>query len=332
MLNSNVYVGMSADILHSGHMNILREASKLGKVTVGLLTDHAISTYKKMPIMAFEDRKSVIAGIKYVSEVVPQETHDYTENLRKLKPSIVVHGDDWKTGIQKDIREKVIKVLQEWDGELIEIPYTEGVSSSIYKSKVKKNLTTDERRQSLVKAINNKDTLIFLDIHNALSGIVIENTRVIDSGVEYEFDGMWASSLTDSTAKGKPDIEAVDTTSRINTINEIIEVTSKPIIYDGDTGGKPEHFIYTVKNLERIGVSAVVIEDKVGLKKNSLFGDTANQKQDSIKNFLTSCSSDILIASSVLSLKFLIAILISVSVGLFFFLFLPLELLILEKP
>tara|TARA_Y100000389_G_scaffold149126_2_gene148378 strand:+ start:4060 stop:5355 length:1296 start_codon:yes stop_codon:yes gene_type:complete len=285
MLNSNVYVGMSADILHSGHMNILREASKLGKVTVGLLTDHAISTYKKMPIMAFEDRKSVIAGIKYVSEVVPQETHDYTENLRKLKPSIVVHGDDWKTGIQKDIREKVIKVLQEWDGELIEIPYTEGVSSSIYKSKVKKNLTTDERRQSLVKAINNKDTLIFLDIHNALSGIVIENTRVVDSGVEYEFDGMWASSLTDSTAKGKPDIEAVDTTSRINTINEIIEVTSKPIIYDGDTGGKPEHFIYTVKNLERIGVSAVVIEDKVGLKKNSLFGDTANQKQDSIENF-----------------------------------------------
>ncbi len=276
---------MSADILHPGHINILKVASSYGEVTVGLLTDQAIASYKKIPLMSYEERYEIIEGIKYISKIVKQDTLDYTDNLMKLKPDYVVHGDDWTTGIQKNVRQKVIDILKSWDGELVEVPYTEGISSSSIKEKLGKKITTEERRKSFRNSLNIKDTLTFLDIHNALSAIVIENTKVEKNGLSYEFDGMWASSLTDSTAKGKPDIEAVDTTSRLNTLNEIMEVSSKPIIYDGDTGGKPEHFVYTVQNLERLGVSAVVIEDKKGLKKNSLFGTAVPQEQDSIENF-----------------------------------------------
>ncbi len=285
MKKHKVYVGMSADVIHPGHMNILKIASTYGDVVVGLLTDQAISSYKKIPLMNYEERYSVVECIKYVSEVMKQDTLDYTKNLEKLKPKYVVHGDDWTTGIQKNTRNKVIESLKKWDGELIEVPYTKGVSSSELKNVLTKKITTEERRASLRSAINKKDTLIFLDIHNALSALVVENTKVQIDGKEMEYDGMWASSLTDSTAKGKPDIEAVDTTSRLNTLNEVMEVTSKPVIYDGDTGGKPEHFIYTVQSLERLGVSSVVIEDKKGLKKNSLFGTEVNQEQDSIESF-----------------------------------------------
>ena len=280
-----VYVGMSADIIHPGHMNILKTADSYGDVIVGLLTDKAIASYKKIPIMNFEERKNVIESIKYVSKVVKQETLDYTENLEKIKPNFVVHGDDWSTGIQKNTRKKVIDTLNKWNGELIEVPYTEGISSSSLKTKLKSTVTTEERRKSLRNLLNSKDTISFLDIHNALSAIVIENTSVKIKSYNREFDGMWASSLTDSTSKGKPDIEAVDTSSRLNTLNEVMEVTTKPIIYDGDTGGKPEHFTYTVQSLERLGVSAVVIEDKKGLKKNSLFGTEVKQEQDSIESF-----------------------------------------------
>ena len=276
---------MSADILHPGHINILKIASSYGEVTVGLLTDQAIASYKKIPVMSYEERYEIINGIKYVSKIVMQDTLDYTDNLMKLKPDYVVHGDDWTTGIQKNVRQKVIDILNSWGGELVEVPYTEGISSSSIKEKLGKKITTEDRRKSFRNSLNIKDTLTFLDIHNALSAIVIENTKVEKNGLNYEFDGMWASSLTDSTAKGKPDIEAVDTTSRLNTLNEIMEVSSKPIIYDGDTGGKPEHFVYTVQNLERLGISAVVIEDKKGLKKNSLFGTDVPQEQDSIENF-----------------------------------------------
>jgi len=280
-----VYVGMSADIIHPGHINILKEASKLGKVTVGLLNDNAISSYKKIPYMSFEQRRAVIEGIKYVSETVEQKTLDYTDNLKLIKPHYVVHGDDWKIGIQSPIRQKVINVLKDWGGELIEIPYTEGISSTGIKNNIKENITTEQRRGMLRRLLNSKNTLRFLDIHNALSGIVIENAFFNEGGKTLEFDGMWGSSLTDSTAKGKPDIEAVDTTSRLITLNEILEVTTKPIIYDGDTGGKPEHLVFTVKNLERIGVSAIVIEDKKGLKKNSLFGNDVFQEQEDIEVF-----------------------------------------------
>ena len=276
---------MSADIIHPGHMNILKKASEYGQVTVGLLTDRAIATYKKVPLMNYEERFKVIEGIKYVNNVVKQETLDYSTNLRNLKPKYVVHGDDWTTGVQKETREKVLEVLKEWGGELIEVPYTEGISSSGLKNKLDKTITTEDRRKSLKKALGIKETLTFLDIHNALSGIIVENAIYKKNDVSFQFDGMWASSLTDSTAKGKPDIEAVDTTSRLNTLNEVMEVTTKPIIYDGDTGGKPEHFTYTVQNLERLGISAVVIEDKKGLKKNSLFGTEVKQEQDSIESF-----------------------------------------------
>lgn len=276
---------MSADIIHPGHMNILKEASSYGEVIVGLLTDQAIASYKKIPLMSYEERFSIIDGIKYVSKIVKQDTLDYTNNLMDIKPKYVVHGDDWTTGIQKNVRKEVIEVLKGWDGELVEVPYTKGVSSTSVREKLGNKITTEERRKSLRNALNVKDTLTFLDIHNSLSAIVIENVSVEKSGINYEFDGMWASSLTDSTAKGKPDIEAVDTSSRLVTLNEIMEVSTKPIIYDGDTGGKPEHFLYTVQNLERLGISSVVIEDKKGLKKNSLFGNDVPQEQESIEKF-----------------------------------------------
>ena len=276
---------MSADIIHPGHMNILKEASSYGEVIVGLLTDQAIASYKKIPLMSYEERLSVIDGIKYVSKIVKQDTLDYTNNLMDIKPKYVVHGDDWTTGIQKNVRKEVIEVLKGWEGELVEVPYTKGVSSTSVREKLGNKITTEERRKSLRNALNVKDTLTFLDIHNSLSAIVIENVSVEKNGINYEFDGMWASSLTDSTAKGKPDIEAVDTSSRLVTLNEIMEVSTKPIIYDGDTGGKPEHFVYTVQNLERLGISSVVIEDKKGLKKNSLFGNDVPQEQESIEKF-----------------------------------------------
>ena len=276
---------MSADLIHPGHMNILKVANSYGDVIVGLLTDQAISTYKKLPIMNYDDRFQVISNIKFVNKVIEQRTLDYTENLKKLKPNFVVHGDDWTTGIQKNIRKRVIEVLKEWGGELIEVPYTEGISSTSIKSQLDKSITTEDRRKSLRNMLHIKDTLTFLDIHNALSAIIVENASIEIDNKQIEFDGMWASSLTDSTAKGKPDIEAVDTTSRLNTLNEVMEVTTKPIIYDGDTGGKPEHFIYTVQNLERLGISSVVIEDKKGLKKNSLFGTDVPQEQENVDKF-----------------------------------------------
>ena len=284
---SLVYVGMSADLVHPGHLNILREAQKYGEVVVGLLTDEAIASYKRIPHMEFEMRKEVIENLKGVSRVVPQHTLDYVPNLRELKPDYVVHGDDWKEGVQQKTRQAVIDALAEWGGELIEVPYTKGISSTKLNKALKDIGTTPEiRLKSLRRMLKVKPLVRFLDIHNALSGLIIENTHIIDeNGKRREFDGMWGSSLTDSTAKGKPDIEAVDVSARMTTLNEVLEVTTKPIIYDADTGGQPEHFAFTVKTLERLGVSAAIIEDKTGLKKNSLFGTDVPQTQDSIENF-----------------------------------------------
>lgn len=278
-----VYVGMSADIVHPGHMNIIKEAAKLGNVTVGLLTDKAIASYKRLPYMSYEQRKDVIENIKGVSSVTPQDTLDYRLNLERLKPDIVVHGDDWKEGVQYKTRQQVIDTLAKWGGVLIEPSYTDGISSTqINKSLKEIGTTPDIRRSRLRRLIDAKPVVRILEAHNALSGLIIESIKS-DHGVEY--DGMWSSSLTDSTSKGKPDIEAVDVSTRINTINEIFEVTTKPMIYDADTGGIAEHFAFTVRTLERTGVSAVIIEDKTGLKKNSLFGNEVAQTQDSIENF-----------------------------------------------
>jgi phosphoenolpyruvate mutase len=281
-----VYVGMSADLIHPGHLNILKTAAQYGEVIVGLLTDEAIASYKRVPFMEFEQRKAVIQEIKSVSEVVAQKTLDYVPNLELLKPDYVVHGDDWREGVQRETRQRVIDTLAKWGGELIEVPYTEGISSTKLNAALKEIGTTpDIRLKSLRRLIKVKPLVRFLDIHNGLTGLIIENLRIQTPSGAKEFDGMWGSSLTDSTAKGKPDIEAVDVSTRISTLNEVLEVTTKPIIYDGDTGGKPEHFRFTVKTLERLGVSAVIIEDKTGLKKNSLFGTDVDQTQDDIENF-----------------------------------------------
>jgi len=277
---------MSADLVHPRRINIINKAAELGSVTVGLLTDQAIASYKRVPIMEWELRAGVIRALRNVDSLVPQETLDYIPNLRKYKPDFVVHGDDWKSGVQSKVRETVISTLSEWGGELVEIPYTEGISSTKLHHALREIGTTpDLRRASLKRMLRAKPLVRFLDLHNGLSGLIIENTCFESATGRYEFDGMWASSLTDSTAKGKPDIEAVDTSARVSTLNEVLEVTTKPIIYDGDTGGKPEHFVFTVRTLERLGVSAVIIEDKPGLKKNSLFGTDVDQTLESIEGF-----------------------------------------------
>ncbi len=281
-----VYVAMSIDLVHPGHLNIINEASKFGTVIVGLLTDKAIASYKRVPIMEYKDRYKVVSAIKNVSKVIEQNTHDYSPNLRKLKPNYVLHGDDWKYGVQKNVRAKVIKELKKWNGKLIEVPYTKGISSTkLIEAEKNIGTTPDIRRKSLLRCLNSKPITKIIDIHSGLSGLVVENTKVKIGDKIEEFDGMWASSLTNTAAKGKPDIEAVDLTERLQLVNEVLEVTTKPIVYDADTGGKTEHFVFTVRTLERLGVSALIIEDKTGLKKNSLFGNEVFQQQDSIKNF-----------------------------------------------
>ncbi|CAM3557694.1 Fosfomycin biosynthesis bifunctional protein Fom1 [Stackebrandtia soli] len=282
-----VYVGMSADLVHPGHINILQKAAELGDVTIGLLTDAAIASYKRLPHMSYDQRKAVVENIKGVAAVIPQETLDYVENLEKVKPNFVVHGDDWRTGVQAQTRQRVIETLEKWGGELVEVAYTEGISSTALNKSVKEVGTTPAVRLSrLRRLIDNKPIVRILEAHNGLTGLIIETTTAEHEGRTVEFDGMWSSSLTDSTARGKPDIEAVDISSRLQTINDLFEVTTKPLIFDGDTGGKPEHFSYTVRSLERLGVSAVIIEDKEGLKRNSLFGTEVEQTQSSIEDFV----------------------------------------------
>ena len=281
-----VYVGMSADLIHHGHINIITTARKLGRVVVGLLTDEAIASYKRVPILTFEQRKQVIENLAGVDEVIPQMTLDYVENLRKVKPDFVVHGDDWKTGVQREVREMVIKALKEWGGELVEPHYTSGISSTqLISNSVGEGVSPFYRIRQFRRMLEIKPIVRIMEAHNGLTGLIVEKTKVIRGDRLVEFDGMWESSLTDSASKGKPDTSAVDVTSRLQTIEQILEVTTKPLVVDGDNGGVPEHFVFTVKSLERLGVSAVIIEDKVGVKRNSLFGTNVDQTQDSIEEF-----------------------------------------------
>ncbi len=282
----NVYVGMSADIIHPGHLNIIHEAAKLGRVTVGVLTDAAIASYKRLPYLSYEQRALIVSNLKGVDKVIPQTTLDYRPNLRELKPDFVVHGDDWKKGVQQKTRQDIIDCIAEWGGQVVDIPYTRGISSSMLNERLKEIGTTPEiRMKRLRRLINAKKIVRILESHSGLTGLIIENTSIQKNGMRIEFDGMWASSLTDSTSKGKPDIEAVDLTTRLHDLNDALEVTTKPIIFDGDTGGKLEHFPFMVRTLERLGISAVIIEDKIGLKQNSLFGTDAVQTQDTIEGF-----------------------------------------------
>ncbi len=280
------YIGMSADLIHPGHLNIINHGAALGEVVVGLLTDAAIASYKRVPFMTFEQRKLVVEQLKGVSKVIAQSTLDYVPNLEMLRPDYVVHGDDWREGIQQETRQRVIDSLEKWGGELVEVAYTQGISSSKLNAALKEIGTTPGvRLKALRRLLEAKPIVRLLDVHSGLSGLIIENARAQTPDGPREFDGMWGSSLTDSTSKGKPDIEAVDVSARMTTLNEVLEVTTKPIVYDGDTGGKPEHFVFTVRTLERLGISAVIIEDKTGLKKNSLLGSDVEQTQDSIENF-----------------------------------------------
>lgn len=281
-----VYMCFSTDIIHSGHINMIDKAKQLGRVVVGVLSDEAVSSYKRFPLLPYEERSNIIRHMAGVSEVIEQKYLSYAENLRKLKPDYVVHGDDWKSGFQKPIRQEVIDILSEYGGELLEYPYSNDETYEILERTAREQLSIpDMRRSRLRKLIAMKQTITAMEAHNGITGLIVERTTVMKDGQTNQFDAMWISSLCDSTAKGKPDIELVDMSSRFRTIDDIMEVTTKPIIFDGDTGGLVEHFIYTVRTLERMGVSAVIIEDKTGLKKNSLFGTEVAQEQDSIENF-----------------------------------------------
>ncbi len=281
----SVYICFSTDILHNGHLNILKKAEQLGEVTVGILTDEAIASYKHYPLLPLDERKAMFESLKGVHRVVVQQSLDYTDILHQLKPDIVVHGDDWLVGYQANIRQKVIETLKEWDGELVEYPYTVTPTEETLSALDQLLSLPETRRSRLKKLLSYKPCLSVMEAHDGLTGLLVEKTRVETANGTRQFDAIWVSSLCDSTAKGKPDIELVDMTSRLNTIEEIMEVTTKPIVLDGDTGGQIEHFVYNVQTMERLGVSAVIIEDKKGLKKNSLFGTGAGQVQDDIEAF-----------------------------------------------
>ena len=284
--NRTVYMCFSTEYIHSGHIAIIKKAERLGKLTIGVLSDEAVSSFRRFPIMPFEERKSLMSNIAGVSKVVEQKTLSYADNLRELKPTYVVHGDDWREGFQKPIRQEVVDVLAEYGGKLVEFPYSHDPKFNNLEKMSRAQLSMpDIRRGRLKKLISMKGLVTAMEAHSGITGLIVEKTKVLQDGKTYQFDAMWVSSLCDSTAKGKPDIELVDMTSRFRTIDDIMEVTTKPIIFDGDTGGLTEHFVYTVRSLERMGVSMVIIEDKTGLKKNSLFGTEVKQTQDSVEHF-----------------------------------------------
>ena len=286
MKNKKVYISLTADNLHHGHIKLINEAKKYGDITVGLLTDRAVATHKKLPILNFEQRKLILQNISGIKEVVAQNEWDDSVEIRKLKPDFVIHGDDWLTGKESVIRKNVIEELKKFDGKLIEIPYTKGISSEAISNRNKKvGISTDQRIRTLKRSIKNKDLTRIIETHSPISALIAENAVAKVNDREIYYDGFWSSSLTDASLIGKPDIEVVDISKRLENINNIFEVTSKPLIMDIDTGGKIEHLNLNIKTIERLGISAVIMEDKTGLKKNSLLTDTTNQLQESVEIF-----------------------------------------------
>lgn len=278
-----VYMCFATDMIHSGHIAIIKKAARLGKLVAGVLTDEAVAGYRRFPLMPFAERKAVLENITGVGGVVCQETLSYKENLEKYRPDYVVHGDDWADGFQKPVREEVLSVLAGYGGMLVEYPYAGGERYAQLERRTRAELSLpDVRRAGLKKLLALKGMITALEAHSGITGLLVERTAVYEEGRVRQFDAVWVSSLCDSTAKGKPDIELVDMTSRFRTIDDIMEVTTKPVIFDGDTGGLTEHFVYTVKTLERMGVSMIIIEDKTGLKQNSLFGTEVEQTQDTV--------------------------------------------------
>ena len=281
-----VYMSFSTDVLHSGHIALIHKASRFGRLIIGVLTDEAVASYKRFPLVPFSERKALFENISGVYRVVAQDGLSYKKNIEKYHPTYVVHGDDWQYGFQKPVRDEVVSCLAMYGGKLIEYPYAQDDKYKELDARTREEMSLpDMRRGRLKRAIAMKGIVTAIETHSGLTGLLAENVVVYDHGEAHQFDAMWMSSLCDSTDKGKPDIELVDMTSRLQTVNDIMEVTTKPIIFDADTGGLIEHFIYTVRTLERMGVSMVIIEDKTGLKKNSLFGTEVQQKQDSIEHF-----------------------------------------------
>lgn len=282
----NVYVCFSTDVVHEGHLNIIREAKKYGRIIAGVMSDSAMVRFDRFPTISLEDRMEMFRQIPEISQVVIQNDVMYENILKELRPDYVIHGDNWRDGPLSAIRQNVIDVLQQWGGQLIEVPYTYNENVRKIDAIMREKLAMPEyRRKRLRQLLDMCPIVKVIEAHNGLTGLIAEKTVVAHGGRLDQFDAMWVSSLCDSTAKGKPDIELVDLSSRIRTLDEIMDVTTKPIILDGDTGGLIEHFVYNVRTLERMGISAVIIEDKTGLKKNSLFGTEVQQTQDNIENF-----------------------------------------------
>ncbi len=281
MKKKSAFVPMACDLIHEGHINILKEASKLGEVTVGLLTDEAISKYKPLPTFDYKRRTKIVESIRYVSKIFKTRDWDYARALESLKPNFVVHGDDWKSNNQKIVRSNVKNQIKKWNGVLVEIPYTRGISSTSVKETLKQNFENNDLRNNIFdRLINNKKLIRVIEVHNGLSALISSQARFKNN----EFDCLWLSSLTHSASKGKPDIEYIDDTTVTQTINDIFDVSLKPLIFDADSGGRIEHLKFTIKNLSRLGVSAIMLEDKIGEKINSLEKKN-KQQQDSISNF-----------------------------------------------
>ncbi len=284
-----VYIAMSADLITPSHVNIIKEASKLGEVTIGLLTDSAVAGFQRLPYMPYEERKVVMENMVGVKKVVPQETLDHVPNLLKIKPDYVFHRHDWSIGVLRETRQRVIDTLKQWGGELVEPQHMPGITSMSLSLAIREVGTTPQMRLGMLKRLLGAKPLIrVIEAHSGLTGLIAETVAVETDGRVQEFDAIWLSSLTDSALKAKPDIEYVD---RMNAVSDILETTTKPIIFDGDTGGVTEHFVFMVRTLERLGISAVIIEDKKGLKRNSLFGTDAGQVQDTIEDFALKISS-----------------------------------------
>jgi len=289
---NTVYMCFSADIVHSGHLKILRRAAQLGELTVGVLSDRAVASFKRYPLLPFEERKNLFENFKGVARVVCQDTLSYKGIIETLHPDIIVHGDDWQHGFQEPVRAEAEALLREYGGKIVEFPYSDEPELSKIEARGRADAAIpDIRRARLKNLLNIKGFVRILEAHSGLSGLIAEEATVYQHGMGRSYDGMWISSLCDSTMKGKPDIELVDMTSRMRTISDIMDVTTKPIILDGDTGGLIEHFVYHVRTLESMGVSAIIIEDKTGLKKNSLFGTEVPQRQDSVENFCAKISA-----------------------------------------
>ncbi len=288
----SVYMCFGTDIIHGGHIAIISKAAELGCLTIGVLSDRAVASFKRFPILNYVERSKLIEGIKGVEKVVIQDTLSYADNIFKYRPDYVVHGDDWVSGFQKPIRDEVVECLKTYGGQLVEFPFSDNEDYKKLEASQRRDLSIpDIRRGRLKKLLEMKSLVSVIEAHSGITGLIAENTVVLKDGKTHQFDAMWCSSLCDSTSRGKPDIELLDMSARLNTVDEIMDVTTKPIIIDADTGGLVEHFVYNIRTLERIGVSAVIIEDKIGLKKNSLFGTDVEQMQDSIENFSAKISA-----------------------------------------